>query len=201
MASHQDGYATGRLRREQILTAATELFARVGYRHATVLELAQAAGISRTGLLHHFGSKEALLEAVLERRDAEDGVRFASAQADQTGVAALTALIDLARYNVSQPHLVALFAVLSAEAAAGEHPARDYFIERYRRTVEAARRSFLRAREAGVLAPDVDPEQEAHVIVALMDGLQVQWLLDPALDMAGAIRSHLQRLLTVPLPR
>lgn len=195
-----DGYASGRLRREQIITVATELFARVGYRRATILELAQAAGISRTGLLHHFGAKEALLEAVLERRDAEDAARVTAAAQDDIGVASLAALVDLARYNTSQPHLVALFAVLSAEAAAGDHPARDYFIERYRRTVEGARRSLVRAREAGVLADDVDPDQQARAIVALMDGLQVQWLLDPAIDMPAAVHSHLQRLLTVPLP-
>jgi hypothetical protein len=32
-----------------------------------------------------------------------------------------------------------------------------------------------------------------------MDGLQVQWLYDPATDMAGTLRAHIQRHLTVPL--
>ncbi|MFT4217075.1 MAG: TetR/AcrR family transcriptional regulator [Micropruina sp.] len=201
MGTRDGGYASGRLRREQIVTAATELFSRVGYRHATVLELAQAAGISRTGLLHHFGSKEALLEAVLQRRDAEDAARFDLAAGDQTGLTALAALVELASYNASRPQLVALFAVLSAEASDPDHPAHDYFVQRYRRTVDTVRRSLTRAGEAGLLAPRVEPTRQARAIVALMDGLQVQWLLSPGdVDMADEIRRQVQQLLTVPLP-
>lgn len=201
MTAREGGYASGRLRREQIVTAATELFSRVGYRHATVLELAQAAGISRTGLLHHFGSKEALLESVLERRDAEDATRMPDPTADESGLTALAGLVQLARRNATRPHLVALFAVLSAEAAAGDHPAHDYFVQRYRRAVGTIEASLSRARRAGVLAPGVEPARQARAVVALMDGLQVQWLLTPdEVDMAGVIREHLQGLLLAPLP-
>ena len=201
VTTREGGYASGRLRREQIVTAATELFARVGYRHATILELAQAAGISRTGLLHHFGSKQALLEAVLERRDAEDAVSIPDALTDQSGLAALAALVRLAERNATRRNLVALFAVLSAEAAAVDHPAHDYFVQRYRQAVGGIEGSLCRARRAGLLAPWADPARQARVIVALMDGLQVQWLLTPTEgDMAGAVREHLQGLLVVPLP-
>lgn len=201
MTAREGGYASGRLRREQIVTAATELFSRVGYRHATVLELAQAAGISRTGLLHHFATKEALLTAVLERRDAEDATRSPEAVADESGLAVLAALVRVVRKNTTQRHLVALFAVLSAEAAAGDHPARDYFVERYRGAVGNVEHALCRARRAGVLAPWVEPARQARAIVALMDGLQVQWLLTPDdVDMAGTLREHLRGLLVVPLP-
>ena len=201
MAGREGGYASGRLRREQIITAATELFARVGYRHATILELAEAAGISRTGLLHHFGSKEMLLSAVLERRDAEDAARFAGADTDETGLAALSTLVELARHNAARPHLVALFAVLSAEASDPEHPAHAYFVNRYRGTVADVAASLTRAKASGLLTPGVDPAGQARTLVALMDGLQVQWLLSPAdVDMAGTLRAQLERVLTVPLP-
>ncbi len=201
MAGREGGYASGRLRREQIITAATELFARVGYRHATILELAGAAGISRTGLLHHFGSKEALLKAVLERRDAEDAARVAGADTDETGLGALGALVELARHNAERPHLVALFAVLSAEASDPDHPAHEYFVARYRRTIGGVEASLSRVKASGLLVSDVDPAGQARTLVALMDGLQVQWLLSPAdVDMAGTLRAHLEQVLTVPLP-
>lgn len=201
MVGREGGYASGRLRREQIVTAATELFARVGYRHATILELAGAAGISRTGLLHHFGSKEALLKAVLERRDAEDTTRVAGADTDETGLGALGALVELARRNAEHPHLVALFAVLSAEASDPDHPAHEYFVDRYRRTIGGIEASLSRAKASGLLVADVDPAGQARTLVALMDGLQVQWLLSPAdVDMAGTLRAHLEQILTVPLP-
>ncbi len=201
MAGREGGYASGRLRRERIITAATELFARVGYRHATILELAEAAGISRTGLLHHFGSKEALLKAVLERRDAEDAARFTGADTDETGLGALATLVELARHNAERPHLVALFAVLSAEASDPDHPAHEYFVDRYRGTVADIAASLTRAKASGLLARSVDPAGQARTLVALMDGLQVQWLLSPAdVDMAGTLRAQLERVLTVPLP-
>ncbi|MFT3968830.1 MAG: TetR/AcrR family transcriptional regulator [Micropruina sp.] len=198
MAGREGGYASGRLRREQIITAATELFARVGYRHATIVELAGAAGISRTGLLHHFGSKETLLKAVLERQDA---VRVAGADADDTGLGALGALVELARHNAERPRLVALFAALAAEASDPDHPAHEYFVARYRRTVGGIAAALRRAKVSGVLLPDVDPAGQAQALVALIDGLQVQWLLSPSeVDMAGTLRTQLQNVLSVPLP-
>lgn len=69
-----------RLTREQIddeiVDHAAELFARHGYRDTSVQRIADAAGYSKTGLLHRFPSKEALRDAVLARWS--DGVRLIS---------------------------------------------------------------------------------------------------------------------------
>ena len=53
--------------RELILTAAAELFAAKGYRQTTFADVAERSGISRGSIPWHFGSKEGLLLAVLER--------------------------------------------------------------------------------------------------------------------------------------
>lgn len=46
----------------------------------------------------------------------------------------------------------------------------------------------------------MDPALAGAQLIALMDGLQVQWLLsDGATDMAGVLRAHLQAQLTVRL--
>lgn len=200
MTARADGYATGRARRDLIVESATELFARVGYRHATVLQIAQHVGISRTGLLHHFPSKEALLEAVLARRDADDLARFRPISDDGMGLAAMRSWVELSRYNASVPHLVSLYAVLSAEASDPGHPAHDYFLRRYEATVGGFERVLTRASAAGLLVPDIDPAVEARALVALMDGLQIQWLLDPDPSLMGdVLAAKLQQLLTVPL--
>lgn len=194
------GYAPGRARREEIITAATELFARIGYRNATVLEIAQEAGISRTGLLHHFPSKEVLLEAVLARRDAQDAERLRPAKDDATGLSYLRALVELTRHNTRIPHLIGLFAVLSAEAADPGHPAHDYFVARYDDARRDNQQALEQAGRAGLLRPGVDPAREARAVVALMDGLQVQWLLAPrTIRMADELRMKLEQILTVPL--
>jgi AcrR family transcriptional regulator len=51
-------------RREAILDAAREVFVHYGFRRTSLDEIARAAGISRTGLYHHFASKEELFQAV-----------------------------------------------------------------------------------------------------------------------------------------
>lgn len=197
MSGRTNGYARGRARREQIIEAATELFARSGYRTATILEIAEHAGISRTGLLHHFASKEVLLEAVLAKRDLDNDARFVVTDEPLSGV---QRLLDLARHNSTVPHIVGLFAVLSAEAGDPQHPAHAYFVLRYQRTYDSFVAALQRVQEAGLLAPDVEVGRAARALIALMDGLQVQWLLQPdVVDMAAELRAEMQRMLLVPL--
>src|SRR5205809_169296 len=57
-------------RREEIIAAASALFARHGYRGTGLAEIAARVGITQAGVLYHFGSKDGLLRAVIEHRDA-----------------------------------------------------------------------------------------------------------------------------------
>jgi AcrR family transcriptional regulator len=197
MTGERGAYARGLARRDQIIAGAIELFGRMGYRNATILDIATHVGISRTGLLHHFPSKEALLKAILAKRDRDDIERFG---ASDDPLSDLRNLVDLVRHNASIPELVGLFAVLSAEAADPAHPAHDYFTRRYERARSAMREALVRARDAGLLASGVDLDHEARALVALLDGLQIQWLLAPdAVDMARELSAELQQLLVVPL--
>jgi AcrR family transcriptional regulator len=54
-------------RREQLLAAATQAFARTGFAATSLDDIAQAAGISRVLLYRHFDSKTDLYRAVLDR--------------------------------------------------------------------------------------------------------------------------------------
>jgi AcrR family transcriptional regulator len=174
------------------------LFGTVGYRGATLREIAARCGMSHPGLLHHFPTKESLLLAVLERRDEVDYKRLFTG--DNEGVDTLRKLIELASFNATRRGIVELFVLLSAEATAPDHPAHAYFVERYRHSVEAAERAYTQARAAGRLRPGVDTAVAARQVIALMDGLQVQWLLgDGRLDMAAVLRAHLDTQLTEPL--
>jgi len=60
--------AQGRDAREELLTAALRVFARRGYREASVDEIASEAGYSKGALYWHFGSKAELLDALIEER-------------------------------------------------------------------------------------------------------------------------------------
>lgn len=197
MAGERGAYVKGLARRDEIIDGAIELFGRIGYRNATILDIATHVGISRTGLLHHFPSKEVLLKAVLAKRDLADIERFGRSE-DPLGD--LRNLVSLMRHNASIPDLVGLFAVLSAEAADPAHPAHDYFVRRYERARAAMRAALVRAYDADLLAPGVDVDHESRSLVALLDGLQIQWLLAPhEVDMAEELRTELEKLLVVPL--
>ncbi|HEY5820836.1 MAG TPA: TetR/AcrR family transcriptional regulator [Propionibacteriaceae bacterium] len=197
------GYAKGIARRAAIVAVATEFFGRVGYRGATMLQIAAACGISRAGLLHHFPTKESLLEAVLTDRDRANRVRLpADHDGPDDGLVALRKLVEVVQLNSTVPAIINLYSVLSAEAGDPAHPAHDHFVRRYVASRADIQGSLEHARRHGHLAEGVDPATTAIELIALMDGLQVQWLLAPdVVDMAGVLRRRIELALTVPLDR
>ena len=64
-------YAKTPERRQQIVDAAVEVFSSVGSHKGSIRDVAKKAGLSQAGLLHHYPSKDHLLEAVLTWRDEE----------------------------------------------------------------------------------------------------------------------------------
>ena len=52
---------------DRILSAAENIFARFGYRRASMSQIAEEAGLTRQALYHHYPSKEALFRAVVEQ--------------------------------------------------------------------------------------------------------------------------------------
>lgn len=188
-ASRRRGtYAKTEATRQAILDAALEVFSQSGYRAGSLRDIATRVGMSEAGLLHHFRNKSALLEAVLEERDARARAMVPIESDD--GAEVLRGLIRLAAYNASIPGVVELYTTLSAEATASDHPAHGYFVRRYDYTRGNIERSFRALRDEGRLRRGMTPRRAAITAVALMDGLQVQWLLDrEALDMAEELRA------------
>jgi AcrR family transcriptional regulator len=198
-AGARGGYARGRATQQEIIRAAILVFADVGFHGASLRDIAARVGISHPGLLHHFPTKAALLKAVLEYRDAVDEESFQEDIARGTDY--FEALLNVVERNRLRRPLVELFAGLSTEATSPEHPAHEYFQRRYTRVVRE-QSELLRERAAqGRLAPGVDPDQAARTVVALMDGLQVQWLLAlerpgaDRIDMAADLRAYLTLIL------
>ncbi len=169
--------ATAADRREQILTEATRLIGQRGYNGFIIQELAQRCRLTNAGILHHFGSKENLLIALLQYRDQ----RSASAVTTEVGLAlrdrravkltldeALALFHAIVASNVMQPELLRLYSVLSAEALDQTHPAHEYFVKREADALGAF---------AKIVAPHVKhPRSMARQMLALMAGLEQQWL-------------------------
>ena len=75
--------------RERLIAVARELFASHGYQETSVQEVLDRSGVSRGALYHHFHSKQALFEAVLEEveRELADAIIRTSADATTSGAA------------------------------------------------------------------------------------------------------------------
>jgi hypothetical protein len=108
-------------------------------------------------------------------------------------------MTDLVRFNMSQPGVVELYSTLSGEAANEHHPAHEYFAKRYEWVRQAMQQHFDAAERQGRLRPGVDPAIAARQLVALLEGLQIQWLYDGGFDMTSPIVDYLE-LVLVPAP-
>ena len=179
--------AKGIARREEILEIALDVFARSGYRGTPLREVAEIAGLTQAGLLHHFGTRENLLVEVLRRKEQLGREDHPDVAGTPYGLSAAL------RSNTSTPALVELHSVLATQAADRSHPAHDYFTERYA-GMRARLSADLRRRVAsGEFDARVDPDHLATILVALADGLQVQWMLDDSIDMG----EHFDELLAL----
>lgn len=197
--SDQRPYATllakGEDRRQRILAAAQRLLTRNGGRGTTLGQIAQEAGVSPAGLLHHFESKEQLLHAVLDARDADD-----EANADVSGdiIEQLERVTERFR---RAPDLIGTFSVLRVENLAPEAPLHGRFLHRYRAAVDTVAEGIRRGQRAGRYRTDLDPVVKATEIVAFVNGIETSWLLDPSIPLTDVFREYtnsLARQLSLP---
>ncbi|WP_144876295.1 TetR/AcrR family transcriptional regulator [Microbacterium sp. 1.5R] len=165
-----------REKREQILKAAVEIFGNKGSTNGTLADVAEQVGITHAGVLHHFGSKQKLLLEVLAYRDQAD-VEDLAEQHIPGGPELFLHLVRTAIANESRPGIVQAYTVLSSESVTDNHPGREYFEERYTTLRREVTEAFheLCAQE-GVTEPDTVATAAASIL-AVMDGLQLQWLL------------------------
>lgn len=173
----------GEARRREILDAARHLFSERGFNSVGIAEIAQYVGISQAGLLYHFPSKSSLLLAVLEdreRRNDEMEARWVEAGNDY-----ISAFLHTLQSNERTPSLVQLFAVLSAEGISTSHPSHDWWVDRYERLVGNAAAGLRPIIDESRLPPGVTEETVARWLIAIADGLRIQWLLAP-----GSLNRH-----------
>jgi AcrR family transcriptional regulator len=176
-------YPEGARRKAAIIQAATKFFALNGYRDASLASIASAAGLTQPGLLHHFPSKPELLLAVLRDRELRDKKLVADAiKANPDDVVGL--LKALVAHNAAEQDDTLLHTVISAEATSPSHPAHEFFVARYTRVRKALTRSIGNQAAAADMSED-QIIALATICMAVMDGLQIQSLLDPKIDMAA----------------
>jgi AcrR family transcriptional regulator len=166
----------GEKRREELLDAALQVFSLEGYTGASMAQVAGIVGISVAGLLHHFPSKVSLLMGVLERRDVVSQKIADEVRGENTLSGLLNSLRAINRSNATAPGVVRAFTILNAESLLDNQPAWEWFQSRYQMIHARMLGQFEELVAAGEVRPDVNLSGLIEEILAMMDGLQIQWL-------------------------
>ncbi|WGW12449.1 helix-turn-helix domain-containing protein [Saxibacter everestensis] len=174
-------YAKGVAKREEILRTALEVFSRQGYRGSSLRELAAAVNLSQAGLLHYFDSKEELFAEILRKRDELDDEAY-TAPGDALGT-----MVAVMRHNAEVPGLVKLYTTISAAATEPDHPAHPFFVRRYEEMRQILAESIRTKQESGELDTKLDAEKLAAIMLAVADGMQLQWQFDSRHGMADHV--------------
>jgi len=192
MSGPRGPYRTGIQTRRMLVENAVRVFGERGFRGGSLRMIAESVGAPASQIVNHFGSKHGLLVAVLDHWDA--------LQVDEGavhGLAYVQTLRTRIAYSRENPAWVGFFLTLGSEATAVDHPAHDYFVRRYARIADRLQSEIEQAANDGDIAPIAPAvaRVEAQRLSAMMDGLQLQWLLDPGLDLVAAFDDYLDAVI------
>lgn len=194
MTRKRGPYKAGIETRKRVIDAAIIAFGKRGYHHATLREIGELTGVSAASIIQFFGSKQELFLSVMEKWT-ENTQSIISERS--FGLDYFVGLRNAMAYNVQNPGLIELHIALCAEANDPEHPAHEYMTRRYRTIVPNVAGHILEAAAAGAIAPLSldDAHTEATHLVAAMDGLQIQWLLLPDLDIELRFDQYIDQMI------
>ena len=185
-------YRTGIRRREQIVATAITVFGEYGYAGGSIRTIADRVGVSHATLLQHFGSKEGLLTAVLEEWDR----RTVEARlADVSGLGYFQRLPEVMGAHLANRGLLELFTTIAAEASNPSHPAHEFIQRRYTDNLATLATHLRQAVESGEVAPltPAEVDIEVRLVTAVLDGIGLQWLLDPSTNVTASVETYINR--------
>ncbi|HEY8545341.1 MAG TPA: TetR family transcriptional regulator C-terminal domain-containing protein, partial [Acidimicrobiales bacterium] len=149
---------------------------------------------------YHFGSKEALLLAVINERDRRSGSLITDVKPDE-GLESLRNLVKIAELNEANPGLAMLHTVLQAESFEPDTPAHLYFLERSRVVRRWLEESLVKGQANGTVRPDLDCGAKARELVALLEGAAVVWLMDRETSLVELYRNYIESFIADAAPR
>jgi AcrR family transcriptional regulator len=182
----------------RLIRSAAELIAEGGYESATAAEISRRAGYSRSMVHARFGTKEALLEAVVT--SAYERPVLVALPESATGLERVLARLDTTAALIDEsPVLLRVVLAVQFQAAGSGSPMNHRVAEwltRLRADIQAA---IIAGQADGSIRATVDPEPAAHAIVVEGIGAAFVWIVDPAEDYRARIaqwRKHTLHALT-----
>jgi AcrR family transcriptional regulator len=170
-------------RRAQIVAAAIDTIAEVGYAQASLARIAERIGVSKGVISYHFAGKDELVQEVIADVVARGAAYIhARAMAETSGAGRLTAWIEanLAFMREHRQHLVAFFEIaVNTRGSHGSSPTVAAVLER---GVAALREMLASFQASGEFREDFDPQVMAVAIRATIDAVPPRLARDPDFD-------------------
>jgi TetR/AcrR family transcriptional regulator, fatty acid metabolism regulator protein len=170
-------------RRAQIVAAAIDTIAELGYGQASLARIAETAGTSKGVIIYHFGSKDDLIREIVAELSAKGqaylGPRL---EAEPTGAGMLRAYIEsnMAFIRENRNHVLAIVEIVFNGRGADARPLYDPAIRL--EGAEALRQLLAHFQDAGEFRADFDPDVMARAIRAALDAVPPRLARDPDLD-------------------
>ncbi|OMC39568.1 hypothetical protein A5742_04990 [Mycolicibacterium fortuitum] len=167
--------------RRRLLEAAGELITERGYVGMTLAAVGERAGYSRGLVTIHFGSKEKLLAALVERITTDWSHRTLLPQTDgKPGLDGLLALIAAIQMQFERDaHHIKLLYALMFEALGANEFLHSWFIDFHRRQRSDLGNLIRRGIRDGSILPGTIVDDQTTAIIATLRGIGYLWLLDP----------------------
>lgn len=180
----------------RMLEAATRLIAGRGYTQTTLEAIGLEAGYSRGLVQHRYGSKDKLLEALINKIADDHRERLLRRLRGLSGLEALECEIDAYLEGMDDPpvHSRAFFVLMLESIGPAPH-IRHAFDEISQRWHQALAKQITTGQQQGRIRAGIDPTMEAQLLIATVRGLRTQSMLSPdASDIASAIAALKQQL-------
>lgn len=185
----------GEMRRMALLDAATVIVARDGFLNASMRDVADLAGITTVGLLHHFPNKTALLQALLDRREQRVVERFSELALEPTLEGFLRFLRMSMSFSVADAQECQAALMINVESLSDRHPVYSRYQDNFDKVHQHAQAHLEALKQSGEIRADVDAAALAQELFSLMDGLQIQWLRgQTSVDVMAVFDNYLRRL-------
>ncbi|WEV46340.1 TetR/AcrR family transcriptional regulator [Bifidobacterium sp. ESL0690] len=179
--------------RTAILNAAVISFGERGYYGTSLQKIATTVGMTKAGVLHHVGSKEGLLDIVLDEiyDPGTETIMDNFRMTDRPNVARMWR--EVVAINANRPEQVHMFSTLDAEAIDPKHPAHEYFRKRDQNLLE----EMLQIPWYVPQSTNIGALLEAGF--SMMDGIQLRWLRAPERDLNEMWAECEKELMPIPM--
>jgi AcrR family transcriptional regulator len=184
--------AKGAARREEIVTVAMRMVGEGGAR-TSLRSIGRELGVEPAQILYYFTSREDLLREVIETWDKQSAQDLVDVEDKLSPLRHFSGVI---RRNLQIQGVVHLYLTLAADSVDEDHPAHAFFRERFQRVSADLAAAIRAGQDAGLIDIHLDPARKARQLVALADGLQLQSLIDPAIDAPADLDAAIDDLFT-----